>query len=360
MKKILIAMAAIFGFATVGFAQTSFIATLQHEGEFTHYYGAGALTSAYNAAESGDIITLSPGTFSTPGTINKGITLRGNGIEAAEKTYISGETTFASTDETMVTIVEGIKFSSKTNIQNNSTGSGQGTIKLIKNTFNGLCATVAGSYSTDRGPIVRIYNCAVYDYMEFAGNSNPDFLFYNSYIANPQISGSSFGETTSAFVNCLLYYTGRSSRINNSWYDAASASVYLNFYNCIFNWIWNSYYGNNASYILPATATCYNCLSINKSTLFNNLVSGGNNKTIATAAEIFTTYTNSWKEGETFELTDAAKGAYIGTDGTQIGMQGGNYPYTTTVQYPVVTKFNADAQTNKAGMLNVEVEVDGK
>lgn len=349
MKKILIAMAAIFGFATVSLAQTSFIATLQHEGEFTHYYGAGALKSAYDAASTGDIITLSPGTFSTPGTINKGITLRGAGIEATEKTYISGETTFASTDETMVITVEGIKFSSKTNIQNNSTGSGQGTIKLIKNTFQVLYASVAGSYSTDRGPVVRIYNCAIYAGMIFNGNSHPDFLFYNSYVVTPHIDGSGFSETTTAFVNCIINCA--------DW--IIERAYFLNFYNSIF--VWNtSWSGSNTSYLLPNTATCYNCLSINKSTLFNNLVSGGNNKTVATAAEIFTTYTNSWKEGETFELTGAAKEAYIGTDGTQIGMQGGNYPYTTTVQYPVVTKFNADAQTNKAGMLNVEVEVDGK
>jgi len=361
MKKILIAMAAIFGFATVSLAQTSFIATLQHEGEFTHYYGAGALTSAYNAAEVGDIITLSPGTFSTPGTINKGITLRGNGVEAAQRTIISGETTFASTDETMVTTVEGILFTYRTNIQNNATGSGQGTIKLIKNFFWGLYATVAGTYSTDRGPIVRVYNCSVFDCMEFNGSSHPDFLFYNSHVYNPWVSGNGFGETTSAFVNCVIdynYYNG--AYFDNQYHYMAERSVYLNFYNCIFNWTYSDYGGDDTNYLLPSTATCYNCLSVNKSRLFQDLVSGGNNWTDGSAADVFATYTDTHYIGETFELTDAAKAAYIGTDGTQIGMQGGNYPYTTTVQYPVVTKFNADAQTNKAGMLNVEVEVDGK
>ena len=134
----------------------------------------------------------------------------------------------------------------------------------------------------------------------------------------------------------------------------------MNFYNSIFLWNIDSWSGSNTAYILPNTATCYNCLSINKSTLFNNLVSGGSNKTAGSAADVFVTYTNSPVIGETFELTDAAKETYIGTDGTQIGMQGGKYPYTTTVQYPVVTKFNADAQTNKEGILNIEVEVDGK
>ena len=358
MRKIFYAMAVLFGCNTVSFAQTSFIATLQHGGEFTHYYGAGALTTAYNAAENGDIITLSPGTFTSPGTINKGITLRGTGVEATEKTYISGGTTFLSTDSTMVTTVEGIRFNAATSIQNNSTGTGQGTIKLIKNIFKVLSATVAGTYSTDRGPTVRVYNCGIHQHLSFDGNSHPDFLFYNSFVEQPYISSNGFSETTTTFVNCVIRWT--SEDFNSGSYNrpASALAFYLNFFNCIFNWT-GDYGGTNTSYLLPNTATCYNCLSINKSTLFNNLVSAGNNWTTGSAADVFATYTNTHKEGETFELTDAAKEAYIGTDGTQIGMQGGNYPYTTTVQYPIVTKFNADSQTDKAGMLNIEVEVDG-
>lgn len=349
MKKILFVMAVLFGCSIVSVAQTNFIATLQHEGEFTHYYGAGALSSAYNAATEGDIITLSPGTFTWSGTFNKGITLRGAGVEATEKTYISNEVNFASTDETKVTIVEGIKFNSYTYVRNNSSGNGQGTIKFIKCTFNGMTANYDNSYSTDRGPAVRLYNCSIYSGMSFEQYSYPDFLFYNCYVEQP--SCNSISETRTFFVNCVINW-------KSNYY--AYYAYRLHFYNCIFNWTSSSYAGSDRSYLLPSTATCYNCLSINKSTLFNDIVSGGNNKTVGSAADVFVTYTNTPAEGETFELTDAAKEAYIGTDGTQIGMQGGNYPYTTTVQYPVVTKLSAEPQTNKEGILNIEVEVDGK
>lgn len=353
MKKILFAMAVLFGYTTVSVAQTNFVATLQHEGEFTHYYGAGALTSAYNAAEAGDIITLSPGTFSSPGTINKGITLRGAGIEAAERTYISNDVSFVSEDSTMVTTIEGVRFNNTTYVKNNSgtNETGKGTIKFIKCSFNSLMAYYLdyNSRSWNQGPAVRIYNSLVYG-MYFDQYSSPDFLFYNSYVVNPRCSSSGFFETTTTFVNCVINYKD----------TYAHNAYYLNFYNCIFNWTISNWAGDDGNYILPNTATCYNCLSINKNRLFWNLVSGGNNKIAGSAADVFVTYTNSPGEGETFELTDAAKEAYIGTDGTQIGMQGGNYPYTTTVQYPVVTKFNADAQTNKEGILNIEVEVDGK
>lgn len=346
MKKILFAMTVLFSCSIVSVAQTNFIATLQHEGEFTHYYGAGALSSAYNAATEGDIITLSPGTFTWSGTFNKGITLRGAGVEATEKTYISNEVNFASTDETMVTIVEGIKFNSRTYVRNNSSGNGQGTIKFIKCTFNNMLADYDNSYSTDRGPAVRLYNCSIYSEMRFQQNSYPDFLFYNCYVEQP-LCEPSISEIRTFFVNCVI-----------RWRSYANNAHRLHFYNCVFNW--TPSYNGNANDPLPSTATCYNCLSINKSTLFNNIVSGGNNKTVGSATDVFVTYTDTPAEGETFELTDAAKEAYVGTDGTQIGMQGGNYPYTTTVRYPVVTKLSAEPQTNKEGILNIEVEVDGK
>ena len=131
MKKNLFVMAALFSCFTVSQAQTSFIATLQHESEFTHYYGAGALKSAYSAAAEGDIITLSPGTFTWSGTFDKGITLRGAGVESSEKTFISGDIYFASTSETRETTVEGIRFNNTVYIKNDASGSGQGTIKAL-------------------------------------------------------------------------------------------------------------------------------------------------------------------------------------------------------------------------------------
>ena len=60
------------------------------------------------------------------------------------------------------------------------------------------------------------------------------------------------------------------------------------------------------------------------------------------------------------ELTPEAQETYLGTDGTQVGQYGGNYPYNTKVQYPIVTNFSSDVQTSKEGILNINVEVDGQ
>ena len=357
MKKILFAMTVLLGCTTMSFAQTSFIATLQHEGEFSHFYGGGALSSAYNAAVDGDIITLSPGTFSSPGTFDKGVTLRGAGVESPEQTYISGSITFCSTISTRVTTVEGIRFSGTVNISNNSSGNGQGSLKFIKNVIQSVQAITASSYSTNKGPSVRFYNNALYG-LYFSSNTHPDFLLYNCYIENPQCSGIYFSETTTTFVNCIIRWSETSySGGSNSSY--ARLCYYLNFYNCIFNRTPNGSNNPNRT-SLPITATAYNCLSINDGYLFNGIVSGGNNQTVNSASDVFVSYRDSHITGELFELTETAKKTYIGTDGTQIGMQGGNYPYNTIVQYPVITKFHSEPQTTKEGILTIDVEVDGK
>ena len=83
--------------------------------------------------------------------------------------------------------------------------------------------------------------------------------------------------------------------------------------------------------------------------------------TAGTCAEVFKTFKGGgYNDIETFELTDEAKAAYIGADGTEVGMQGGMMPFNTTVQYPIITTFNADVRTDKEGKLNVEIAVDGK
>ena len=341
MKKILLALSTLLGCAMTGFAQNNCVATLQHEGEFTHYYGSGALTSAYNAAAEGDIITLSPGTFSSPGTIDKGITLRGTGIDAAAKSDISGGVTFRSTDSTRVTIVEGIVFSSENYIQNNSSGKGQGTMLFIKNNFpQGIKVTNASNYSTMKGPKVRFYDGVINMHLYFSKNTYPDVFVYNCFVVCPW-SESDFAETTSALVNCIIHY--------NSYH--AQYAYNLNFFNSIFVF---GTYGRN--YVLEKTATCNNCVSVNSNSFFSSQIYGANNINITNDDAIF----SSIEGHKWYELTPEAQETYLGTDCKQIGLYGGNYPYNTKVQYPVITQFGSDIQTSKEGILNINLEVDGK
>lgn len=351
MKKILFFVVALLCSFGAAMAQVNFVATLQHGDVVSHYYGQTGFDRAYTAAEDGDVITLSPGTFTFSGkNFTKGITLRGAGIDAAERTYISNanEVNFYSADEKLVTNVEGIWFGGKVYIYNNSNETSHGKINFIKNGFTStVSVTYAGEAPTITGPSIRFYNSIINGGF-YLNRAKPDCIVLNSYIVNPNSNLSI--STTSGFVNCVISLTD----------CTADRNYYMNFYNCIFNWTASSNSGSSTYYILPSTATCYSCLSINKSTLFNNIISGTNNKYISSASNVFKTYKTSYSKGETFELTDNAKETYLGTDGKEIGMHGALSPYTSTVQYPVITKFNTAPQTTKEGKLDIDIQVDGK
>lgn len=75
---------------------------------------------------------------------------------------------------------------------------------------------------------------------------------------------------------------------------------------------------------------------------------------------VFKTYTGqSFQklDSENFELTDEAKGKYLGTDGTQVGIYGGSLPFTSTPSNPQITKCNVAAKSTADGKLSVDIEV---
>lgn len=75
---------AIIAFLSVmsisGNAQDRATAILQHGDNMTAFYGINAFKQAYAAAESGDLISLSEGTFDAP-EVKKAIRIQGAGGE---------------------------------------------------------------------------------------------------------------------------------------------------------------------------------------------------------------------------------------------------------------------------------------
>jgi hypothetical protein len=99
-------------------------------------------------------------------------------------------------------------------------------------------------------------------------------------------------------------------------------------------------------------STTFNC---NNSGLFSNLSTAAINCRYV-ASGLFKTFTGSSDSTE-FELTDEAKATYLGTDGKEVGMYGGDLPYSSTPSYPQITKMNVANKTTADGKLSVEIEV---
>ena len=328
MKKSFLSLVALV-IATISYAQSSMLATLSHEGEISTFYGALALRDAYNAAQSGDVITLSSGLFSSV-DIEKAVTIRGAGmgIDAtaqSEPTVLAGDFTINIPEEdTNRLTIEGIFHNSTIMLGNFKNGS------FLKDKFKSLSSVNNGSSY----PNLTLIHCKVSESWNI--NPNSPISCVNSIIFNPDNSSSSI-----EFVNCVIKCSRR--------YPFNEFSN-CSFKNCILD---------NSSAISEAfnsTNIVYNCVASGNA-LFNNISNTTN--VYKTLEEVFKTYTGIYNDDENFVLTDEIKESIKGIDGTEVGIYGGNLPFSTTPTNPQITKCNVAAKSTADGKLSVDITVNG-
>lgn len=330
MKKLFLSFVVAMMGATTTFAQSSLLATLSSNGIITTYYGADALRNAHADASDGDIITLSSGTF-TSIELTKGITLRGAGMEVdattgSEPTIISGTFYIKMPEETTAKLtIEGIYFNETVNVTQKLTGA-----TILK---------------------CRLRNWSSSSLVE-------NLTMIHCKVAN-QLSLNKSGSTLSC-LNCIIwepyYYNG---------------GVYGEFTNCIVRKrTFGSYFGNatmkncvllcgNAS--LSSSNTVFNCVAVNADsfTIFSTSTNSSNT-VVNNYASVFKTCTDSeYSDSENFELTDNAISEYKGTDGTQVGIYGGNMPFNPVPSNPRITKCDVASKSTADGKLSVDITVEG-
>ncbi|MBR6929943.1 MAG: hypothetical protein IKH61_06900 [Bacteroidales bacterium] len=305
-------------------AQT-LVATLKHGDDISFFYGADALVNAHNAAETGDIITLSSGSFA-PTTITKAITLRGAGcmedtISGVHPTVLPGDMHFNVEDTENYLTVEGIFFS--------------GAVyrfwlhhpKFVKCNFNYFSRW---DNSMDNAQFI---NC-VLNYVNFSYSSNTTLI--NCVVwSNDYWSNSS--NTVTAF-NCIF-------RLNES----PSA---LTAYNCIF---FRSGYG----YQLSQYSDAHNCIGIRNTYASTSLFNCNNYNCmeVNNFSDIFETFAGDFSYEEAYILKEEIATGFLGDDGTEVGIHGGNIPYDSRPSYQIVRHYSVPKKSDNEGHLNVEIEV---
>ena len=170
MKKLFLILTSIF-VSTCAMAQDTFVATLEHNGEYTNFYNNTALTAAYEAAEDGDVITLSSGTFTCP-NITKGVTIRGIGLaqlEQNKKTYISTAFGVYAQDASRTVNLEGLYLQNTMNIYSDGSAETAGTVNIIKTRCNAVNVLEKESPTDATTVKVNFYNCWMNG--EFKSNS---------------------------------------------------------------------------------------------------------------------------------------------------------------------------------------------
>ena len=328
MKRIIITFIAAIAFAAGAMAeQDNRVVTCQHGSTIRAYYGADAFKSAVADAANGDIITLTAGEFNGC-DVNKAVTIRGEGWK---KTIIKSVGSFNIPQGSEYALyLEGINL--------------DGSI----NNFNG----------NDGSEKVVISKCRIY-----RGNSL-GFNKCTATIMQSILRASSYSLYAGEYatVTCLnsqllddlstSYYASYGPERNGHWYIS----------NCA---IWGNVKGVHCSTIKNSTFRVACSLEEETNTSSHCLVPEGssgffNSYYVKPEADPWDENDLAWNNifGEWWEITnDNAKATYLGTDGTQVGVYGGTYPWNTTPDLPTV-KWLDVTESYKNGKLNVQINVE--
>lgn len=314
MKKFLLTVLAMGCMVAVHAQNELVTAVLQTGDQVSVYNGVNAFISAYNEATDGSTITLSNGTFSTPGTIRKSVNVFGSGFETIAEEGV------------LTTIISGdLKYAS---------GSDETSLHDVK--LEGVY--VNGGLSVAQTSNMIVSKCGMNGFA-VGGNNLKGVSVRQCYI-NGAINGSAFVAGLD-FQNCFIR-----SKMNYLNDDAM-----LLFNHCIIQ--------SDQDYS-HAKATYMNCIigagyrvNINSGSTVKHCImeigeNGGNinegNWPSTSMSTLFTDATNLYYGADrTFTL--AQPELYVGTDGTEVGIRGGSYPWNKVPTSPVVK--------------NLELEVNG-
>lgn len=285
------------------FAQTTLVATLTKDGTLAEYYGANALGSAYADAKDGDVITLSKGTFAAV-NIEKAITVRGSGMFGG--TQIQGNFTINIPKKSIIQI-EGISIDNNVAVYGSAFTDTSDKIVFLKDYISNL--SIGGSET-------KLINCFVNSCGGAGGNSS--FL----YIQNSALQM-------------------RSSLTPNSVWEVLNSYVY------------------NAQFINYSPSVLNSFLVKGRTEVFDSKVHIENCEICErnTNCSYFTSY--SWYvdyERNLFVLNDEYKDL-VGSDGTEVGIYGGAFPFDPTPSNPQVKDFTVETDT-KEGKLSVKVNIE--
>lgn len=293
-------------------AQSTQLATLQHQDQVSIFYGAESLKQAVAAASDGDVITLSAGQFDAP-TFDKELTVRGAGMGIIDAPGYSIPTIIkgGSRAEKALTI-EAVDIDDLLVVDD---------VTIEKSNVDRLSQAVS-SYAGN----VTIIQSRVYLSQLYKSN----ITAINSRISNSFRSSNSCKNAN--LLNCILYYG-----------DSYSGDIYnLTLTNCVVM--------TSKSIGLANSIAAYNCI------LCGNIDTkiASVNSTNLIRADITTVF----KEEGFYELLDEFK-SFATTDGTEVGIYGGNLGFTQTPNNPQITKFTVAPRTSADGKLSVEIQVEG-
>ena len=316
MKKTIYAIAMMLMTGISAFSQTEDTKVILQSGANTTIYDGTQISTAIGAANKGDILYLSEGTYDSF-TIDKEILVRGVG----ENTWIEGDVTIAIPNNATLTqaVLEGVNVSGTINITQPATNL------IIRNT-KVMDVKVNGALSN--GLIDRCWITGTFT----MNNNTDDTTVKNSKVLF--ISAGSLTYNKCTFLNCNI-----AKRANET-----TAAVFTN---CIIGGV--CYYSSEGLGTMKS--------SVFTNTLFNTHYGSIDSSSSQTNCYFVSDYNGACDDSTLESRKDLSE--YRGTDGTEVGVYGGTTPFTLDPQVAKVTEstFTVDTDAKK---LTVKLKVAAK
>lgn len=329
MKKYLFMAVCFIMMSMTASAVTINKALLDHNGEVTLFDG-DKLQDAINAASDGDIIYLTLGTFK-PFDVTKKITIRGTG----ETSVIDGNVNISIPNNPVLDnpVLETLAVSGSVTVNNavsnfimrqcKITSGFNVNAKVAKGTIE-RCQIGLMSFT---GTIqdLTIDRCNIFNGLALSSTIE-SMTVINTQIKN--LSANSGATNNTTFVNCNLYFSSG-----------------LNFSATIINSI--------VTYAVSGDKTL-------NSTVFVNSLINTYNLSLGTSSVCQDCYIVSTSSSNLNTSTSSLQNnGYLGTDGTVVGIYGGNTPYDDNMLVPSVPKVtSSDLQLDmEQKKLNVKLTV---
>lgn len=292
------------------------------------FYGIDGLKNAVNAASDENTIYLSAGTFNALSGLSKAVKIIGVGgfNENDARNTVIKSMTIQRGDRTYTEYIEleGFKLSGGMTIYN----SDNIRIKKIKfgSDFSFTREAVQGDFAN-----IEIIQCLADQYISLYG-INTNMLISNSIIR--QIQGTVLDFSTIVVSNCIIHYS----------YYASNLTLQNNII-----------VANNAS-------GAPNAVNNNIFTGSNNFPSvsnkSGNWENVTLSAIFVNQPENKWDVSYDYNLKNPEN--YIGTDGTQVGIYGGAYPWNPIPSNPQILESKVEATTTNNGKLNFQIKAEAQ
>ena len=303
------------------------MATLNHEGTISTFYGTVALRQAHAAAVSGDVITLSSGTFLST-DITKAVTFRGAGMDVTKAYDIVSEPTVLGgnfnikipAEDTGRLTLEGIYHNGDINFSG-------GQIKnalFLKSRFKDIYGS-----SSCKVQDLTVLNCRISDNIYLNDGNSAQFL--NSVVRT-------FGSGYMSFSHCVILDTYCLDKSGNEYKSCIICR------------------GGNFESGISSSSSAYNNLFISDKADLLQSVPNNTNLRVPTSDERFA-YLRGYNDSKDYKLTDQNRDVLKATDGGEIGIYGGSLPYSAVPTNPQITKFNVASKTTADGKLSVDIEV---